>query len=57
MQKTVDLSTMENVEISVAGRHDPAIIHRVCPVVDAISAICVADMLISKYGVDCLSEG
>jgi chorismate synthase len=55
-QKTVNIATMENTEISVNGRHDPAIIHRVRAVVDAVSAIAVADMLITKYGVDCLSN-
>jgi chorismate synthase len=47
---------MENTEISVNGRHDPAIIHKVRAVVDAVSAIAVADVLITKYGVDCLSN-
>ena len=56
LQKTVNTSTMENTVISVKGRHDPAIIHRARAVIDAVSAIAVADMLITKYGTDCLSE-
>ena len=47
---------MENTEISIKGRHDPAIIHRARAVVDAVAAIATADMLITKFGVDCLSE-
>lgn len=53
-QKTVKLSTMENTEIKIEGRHDPAIIHRVKSVVDATLAIAVADMLALRYGTDYL---
>ena len=49
-QKTVSLSNMENVTLKIEGRHDPSIIHRVRAVVDAISAIVIADALVSTYG-------
>ena len=54
-QNTVSLSKMENVVIKSEGRHDPAIIHRVRAVVDAMAAIVVADMLTAKYGIDYLA--
>ena len=54
-QHTVDLSSGEDTVISVSGRHDPAIITRARAVVDALTAIVIADMLITKYGEDYLA--
>ena len=53
-QKTVRISTGEETILSLKGRHDPAIIHRARAVVDAISAIVIADLLVSKHGTDWL---
>ena len=53
-QKTVDIENMQDSTISVEGRHDPAIIHRARAVVDAVSAIAIADMLTVRYGTDYL---
>lgn len=53
-QKTVSLSAMENRELKISGRHDPAIIHRARAVVDAVTAIAIADALAVKYGTDWL---
>ncbi len=53
-QSTVDLSMLEDTTISIRGRHDPAIIHRARAVVDAMCAITLADMLITRYGTDYL---
>ena len=53
-QRTVDLRTMENCEIEIKGRHDPAIIHRARAVVDAVSAIAIADLLVTRFGTDWL---
>lgn len=44
-QKTVDFIKNENTEISIKGRHDPAIIRRICPVIDSIAAIVMWDIL------------
>ena len=55
-QDSVSLSKMENTVLSIEGRHDPAIIHRVRSVVDAALAIAVADMLSVKFGTDYLSQ-
>ena len=49
-QKTVSLSKMENTVIEISGRHDPAIIHRARAVVDAITAIALADALVTQHG-------
>ena len=56
-QKTVDLSTKENAEIAIQGRHDPAIIQRAAPVVSAISALVIADLLTVRFGSDALTNG
>ena len=53
-QSTVDLKSGENVTVSIGGRHDPAIIHRARAVVDAISAIAIGDLLVTRYGTDYL---
>ncbi len=42
-QRTVDLSTMAEAEVSVGGRHDPCIVPRVVPVVEAMVAMVIAD--------------
>lgn len=44
-QHTIDMSTGHNATISVTGRHDPAIIRRICPVVSAVTSIVICDML------------
>ena len=53
-QDTVDLETMENTVMSLAGRHDPCIVHRARAVVDAVTAMAVADMLCLRFGTDWL---
>ena len=53
-QETVDLNSMENAEIEVAGRHDPAIVHRARAVVDSISALVLCDQLALRFGTDWL---
>lgn len=55
-QSSVDLKEMKNTEMTVAGRHDPAIVHRAAAVVDAAAAIAVADMLTQRYGTDFLAH-
>ena len=53
-QKTVDFIRLENTEIAIAGRHDPAIVHRARAVVDALTAFVVADLLAVRFGTDYL---
>ena len=55
-QDTVSISRMEHTTLELSGRHDPAIIHRARAVVDAVTAIAIADALAVKYGTDWLGE-
>ena len=45
-QKTVSLSAQENAELVIHGRHDPCIAHRAVPVVEAVTAIVLLDLLL-----------
>ncbi len=47
-QKTVDFERMEEVEIKIKGRHDPCIVPRAVPVVEAMVAIVIADCMIMQ---------
>lgn len=44
-QETVDLATMQNTALSIRGRHDPCIVPRAVPVVEAVTALTLLDML------------
>jgi len=46
-QETVDLRTMTGVTIRVPGRHDPCIVPRAVPAVEAAAAIAVCDALLA----------
>ena len=48
LQKTVSLSRMEETVLQVKGRHDPCIVPRAVPVVEAAAAIAVMDMLLGN---------
>ena len=45
-QDTVNLLTGENAKLSVAGRHDPCIVPRALPCVEAAAAIAIYDALL-----------
>lgn len=45
MQSTVDISTMQNALIEVSGRHDPCIVQRALPVIEAVTAIALVDLI------------
>lgn len=45
-QRTVDYERLEEVEISVKGRHDPCIVPRAVPVVEAMVALAIADCML-----------
>ena len=51
-QESVDLSTMKNEQLTLKGRHDPAIIHRARVVVDSITALVLWDLLAQRFGTD-----
>lgn len=44
-QRTVDLQRKENVELEIKGRHDPCIVPRAVPVVEAAAAIAVINFI------------
>lgn len=47
LQNTVDINKKENSSIEIKGRHDPCIVQRAVPVVEAVTAIAVLDLLLS----------
>lgn len=47
-QNTVNLDSKLNDKLKVEGRHDPAIILRAVPVVEAMTAIAIYDILLEK---------
>ena len=56
-QQTVDFIKNENTPINIKGRHDPAIIRRICPVIDSVTAIVLCDLLAQRFGTDSLVKG
>ena len=47
-QQTVRLSRMEETELVISGRHDPCIAHRAVPVVEAVTATVLLDLLLDN---------
>lgn len=45
-QKSVNLQTMEEVTLKIKGRHDPCIVPRAVPVVEAAAAIAIYDLIL-----------
>lgn len=45
-QKTVDLDTMEETTLQIKGRHDPCVALRAVPVVEAVAALVLTDLLL-----------
>jgi len=45
-QTSVNLKTMKEEELTVRGRHDPCIVPRAVPVVEAVAAITMLDLLL-----------
>ncbi|MHA1985635.1 MAG: chorismate synthase [Promethearchaeota archaeon] len=45
-QKTVNIETMENIEIEFSGRHDPCIVPRIIPVIEGMVATVLLDYLL-----------
>ncbi len=44
-QKSVDLQKKENTDLEVHGRHDPCIVPRAVPVIEAVTAIAIINLL------------
>ena len=47
-QQSVSISRMEQTELIVRGRHDPCIVPRAVPVVEAAAAIAVYDLILGN---------
>ncbi len=47
-QQTVDLSTFEAVPLEIRGRHDPCIVPRAVPVIEAAAAIALFDLILGN---------
>ena len=45
-QDTVDLAEMKNTTLTIHGRHDPCIVPRAVPVVEAVTALTLLDMIL-----------
>lgn len=56
-QETVDFVKGENAQLCVHGRHDPAIVRRICPVLDSVTAIVLCDLLAQRFGTDVFLKG
>ena len=54
-QDTVDYLKLEDAELNLKGRHDPAIIHRARVVADSITSLALCDMLAMRFGTDWLT--
>ena len=53
-QKSVNLETGGEATLEITGRHDPAIVRRICPVITAMTALVLSDILAIKHGTDYL---
>jgi chorismate synthase len=42
-QRTIDISTLSEIDLNVPGRHDPCVVPRAPPVVESIVSIIIAD--------------
>lgn len=47
-QKTIDIEAAESANLEVHGRHDPCIVPRVLPVLEAITAIGLMDLMLGR---------
>ena len=54
-QETINMLTGENATLKIVGRHDPAIVRRICPVVTAMTAIVLCNMLALAFGTNWLA--
>ncbi len=47
-QQTIDIEEGENAELEVFGRHDPCIVPRVLPVLEAVTALGLMDLMLGR---------
>ncbi len=44
-QFTIDMAKMENAELELHGRHDPCVVHRAVPVIEAAAALAACELM------------
>ena len=44
-QNTINIATMEETKLSIEGRHDPCIVQRALPVIEAVTAIGILELM------------
>ena len=49
-QRSIDIEKKENVELEVQGRHDPCIVPRAVPVIEAVTAMALLDLIMVSQG-------
>lgn len=49
-QKSVNVTTKENTDLEIVGRHDPCILPRAAVVIEAVTALCILDLLEVEQG-------
>jgi len=49
-QQTVNIDTMEAITLELKGRHDPAIVHRVIHVINAITSYAILELIVRQEG-------
>jgi chorismate synthase len=47
-QESVNLNTMEPETLSISGRHDPCIVPRAVPVMEAAAALAISDFILGE---------
>lgn len=57
VQQSVDFVENREVDLELKGRHDPAIIRRICIVVTSMVSVVLCDMLAQRFGTDYLAGG
>lgn len=45
-QNSISITKKENVKLSIRGRHDPCIVQRAVPCVEAAAAVCITDIIL-----------
>ena len=53
-QQTIDMRSGQDATIEITGRHDPAIVRRICIVATSVTALAVCDLLALHFGTDYL---
>ena len=45
-QRTIDIAEKKESELIIEGRHDPCIVQRAVPVIEAVAAIGILDLIL-----------